>query len=417
MPGLILILALFLRFINLDQSLWLDEAIQFKAVSQFSLPDLFRVYLPTDFNPPLSYLINFGFSRVFGYSEMALRAPSVIFGVLTVWLVYKLGGKWPALLLATSGLHLYYSQEARMYSLVTLGVTASFWALSKRRWLIYILASLAAIYSHYLAVFIFPAQFFWVKKTEIKKLLLAWLMIGIGWLPWLPIFLKQLAGGQAVGGTVWGGIIGGLSLKNILLIPVKFLVGRISLDNNYLFAAVMVLPLILTAWFLGQGIRRQKLLAAWLIIPALLTVVVSLFLPVLSYFRLLFLLPAFYLLLCVKTSRRVLVGFLFFNLVTAGIYLFNPRFHREDWRGLARSLTDQPVVIIPAVDAALKYYWFGNNVVGIDTVPGETFWYIPYAEPIFDPELKFRQQINAAGFKESLVKHFRGDLTLIQYSQ
>ena len=88
MPGLILILALFLRFINLDQSLWLDEAIQFKAVSQFSLPDLFRVYLPTDFNPPLSYLINFGFSRVFGYSEMALRAPSVIFGVLTVWLVY-----------------------------------------------------------------------------------------------------------------------------------------------------------------------------------------------------------------------------------------------------------------------------------------------------------------------------------------
>ena len=103
---------------------------------------------------------------MFGYSEIALRAPSVIFGVLTVWLVFKLGGKWPALLLATSGLHVYYSQEARMYSLVTLAVTASFWALKERRWLIYILASLAAIYSHYLAVFIFPAQLFWVKKQK-----------------------------------------------------------------------------------------------------------------------------------------------------------------------------------------------------------------------------------------------------------
>ena len=212
MIGLILILALFLRLINLDQSLWLDEAIQFKAVSQFSLVELFRVYLPTDFNPPLSYLINFGFSRVFGFSEMALRLPSVIFGALTVWQIYKLGGKWPALLLATSGLHLYYSQEARMYSLVTLAVTASFWALKNKRWLIYILASLVAIYSHYLAVFIFPAQLFWVKKTEVKKLALAWLAIAIGFLPWLPTFMQQLSAGRAVGGTVWGGVIGGLSL-------------------------------------------------------------------------------------------------------------------------------------------------------------------------------------------------------------
>ncbi|PIP52208.1 hypothetical protein COX09_02840, partial [Candidatus Beckwithbacteria bacterium CG23_combo_of_CG06-09_8_20_14_all_47_9] len=236
MIGLIIILAIGLRLINLNQPLWLDEAIQFKAISRFSLPDLFRVYLPTDFNPPLSYLMNFGFSRVFGFSEMALRAPSVIFGGLTVWLVFKLGGKWPALLLATSGLHVYYSQEARAYSLVTLAVTASFWALKERRWLIYVLASLAAIYSHYLAWFIFPAQIFWVNRSEIKRLLLAWLAIAIGYLPWLPVFLQQLAAGETVTGTVWGGVIGGVSLKNILLIPVKFLIGRISLENNFIFA-------------------------------------------------------------------------------------------------------------------------------------------------------------------------------------
>jgi len=413
MIGLIIILAIGLRLINLNQPLWLDEAIQFKAISRFSLPDLFRVYLPTDFNPPLSYLMNFGFSRVFGFSEMALRAPSVIFGGLTVWLVFKLGGKWPALLLATSGLHVYYSQEARAYSLVTLAVTASFWALKERRWLIYVLASLAAIYSHYLAWFIFPAQIFWVNRSEIKRLLLAWLAIAIGYLPWLPVFLQQLAAGETVTGTVWGGVIGGVSLKNILLIPVKFLIGRISLENNFIFAAVLALPLTLTGWFLWQGIKRQKLLAVWLIIPAVLIAAVSLFVPVLAYFRLLFILPAFYLLLVVKPTRSLLVGILVFNLITTGIYLFNHKFHREDWRGLARSLTDQPVVIIPAVDAALRYY----QVQPVDSLPEENFWYIPYAEPIFDPELKFRRQAADAGFKETSVRHFRGDLTLIQYKR
>lgn len=413
MPGVIIILALVLRLINLNQSLWLDEAIQFKAVSQFTLPELFKVYLPTDFNPPLSYLVNFGFSRVFGYSEIALRLPSVIFGALTVWLMYKLGGKWPALLLATSGLHIYYSQEARMYALATLAVTASFLALKQRRWLAYILISLAAIYSHYLTVFIFPAQIFWVNKTEIKKLLSAWLIIWLGFLPWLAVFIQQLSNGMGVSGTVWGGVIGGISLKNILLVPVKFLIGRISLENNFLFAAVLAFPLVLAGRLLWQGIKRKKLYAAWLVVPVLLISAVSLFLPVLAYFRLLFVLPAFYLLLCVKTSRRLLVGWLIFNLATAGVYLFNPAFHREDWRELARSLADQPVVIIPAVDAALKYY----QIQPVDRLPKADFWYIPYAEPIFDPQLKFRQQAVDAGFKETSVQHFRGDLILIQYKK
>lgn len=409
MAGLILILALFLRLINLDQPLWLDEAIQFKAISQFSLPDFFRQFMPTDFNPPLSYLVNFGFSRLFGYSETALRMPSVIFGVLTVWLVYKLGGRWPALLLATSGLHIYYSQEARMYSLAALAVTASFYFLKKRNWLGYVLASLAAIYSHYLTVFIFPAQWFWVKKKY-------WVWIILGYSAWLPVFWQQLANGLSVPGTVWGGVIGALSFKNILLIPVKFLVGRISLDNNYLFALVLAVPLILITRAMWQN-RKDRLIMNWLMVPVGLAIVVSIWVPVLAYFRLIFVLPAFYLLISVKTSRSVLVGWVLFNLVTAGIYLFDSRFHREDWRGLARSLADQTVVINPAVEAPLNYYYAGNNVVGTDAVPEQDFQYIPYAEVIFDPRQSFRQAAIEAGFNEASVQHFRGDLTLIEYRQ
>ena len=51
---LILLLALILRLISLDQSLWLDEGIQWWAVTTFPLKHLITEYIKGDFNPPLS---------------------------------------------------------------------------------------------------------------------------------------------------------------------------------------------------------------------------------------------------------------------------------------------------------------------------------------------------------------------------
>jgi len=415
----ILLLGLFLRLISLNQSLWLDEAIQYKAITAFSLKNMLTVYSPGDFNPPLSYIINFFFNKLFGYSEIALRLPSVIFGLITIWLVYKISNRkiWPALLLATSGLHIYYSQEARMYSLAALAVIASFWFLIKKRWFWYAIFSLIAVYSHYLTIFIFPAQLLLIKKKDVKKLILAWAGMALGFLPWLSIFLKQLATGQATAGTNWGSVVGGLSLKALLLIPIKFLIGRIAIDNNLVFAIVMALPLLLTAWLIWRGIKSNRFLSAWLLVPLALIIIVSVKLPVLAYFRLLFLLPAFYLLIAAVAPKKLLVGFLCLNLISSAIYLFNPAFHREDWKGLAQSLnqTEPPVVIIPAVDAPLKYYYSGEIIYDVPSAP--EFWYIPYAEPIFDPNLITRQKIAAAGYQEISQQHFRGNLTLIQYKR
>jgi hypothetical protein len=411
----ILIFALILRLINLNQPLWLDEAIQAKAVSRFSLAEFFQVYAPTDFNPPLSYLVNFGLSRIFGFSEAALRLPSVAFGVLTIWLLYRLAGKWPALLLATSGLHIYYSQEARMYSLATLAVTASFVYLKNRQWLGYWLAILAAVYSHYLTVLVLPAHFWLAGRRDRASLLKSWLAVAAGFFPWWPIFWRQLQAGLGVSGTVWGGVIGGLSAKNLLLIPVKFLVGRISLNNNYLFAGLMAPPLALAAWLMWRG-RREKTALCWLLVPLGLSALLSWLVPVMAYFRLLFILPAFYWLMAAKPAKFWLTVMLMFNLATAGIYLFNPRFHREDWRSLAHHLDERPVVITAAVDAPLRYYRAGR-ILDTSIVPEEDFWYVAYAEAIFDPDWRFRQQAGRAGFREIKVQTFRGDLTLIQYTR
>ena len=301
-----------------------------------------------------------------------------------------------------------------MYSLAAMAVTASFYFLKEKKWFWYWLFSLIAIYSHYLAIFIFPAQLLLVKKTEIKALIFSWLGIALGYLPWLPIFFQQLSAGRSVSNSAWGGVVGGLTVKNLLLIPVKFLIGRISLDNNLVFAVLMAVPLIVVAWLMWLG-RREKWPLIWFFVPLALIVALSWFIPVLAYFRLLFLLPAFYWLLCVKTSSRVLEVLLIFNLVTTGIYLFNPAFHREDWKSLAKSIdSNQPVVMIPAVNAPLKYYYSGV-VLATDAVPGENFSYVSYAEPIFDQALTFRGQVESAGFIPGPVQSFRGGLTLIQY--
>jgi hypothetical protein len=111
------------------------------------------------------------------------------------------------------------------------------------------------------------------------------------------------------------------------------------------------------------------------------------------------------------------------NLVSSSIYLFNPRFHREDWQGLTNTLTEKnqsqaPVAIISAVAAPLQYYYAGNiiNYSDLDqTLDYSELWLIPYAEPIFDPSLSTRQQIASLGYQESFKQHFRGNLILVKY--
>src|SRR3989344_4750352 len=125
--GLLLILAssLGIRMISSGQSLWLDEAISALAVKNNTFLELITKFSLGDTHPPLYYLILKAWTSIFGFTEVALRAPSVIFSVLTVYFTYKLGeffgGKKMAILssvlLAFAPLHVYYSQEARMYAL------------------------------------------------------------------------------------------------------------------------------------------------------------------------------------------------------------------------------------------------------------------------------------------------------------
>ena len=127
--GLVAVLALAatLRLIGLgEESFWFDEGY---TVAFVSLPfiKMLKCMPAHEPHPPLYFIIMKLWSYL-GVSEVLLRFPSVICGVVTVWVLWLLvrenWGTTPAfaaaLLCATSGITIWYSQEARMYSLVLL---------------------------------------------------------------------------------------------------------------------------------------------------------------------------------------------------------------------------------------------------------------------------------------------------------
>jgi hypothetical protein len=154
------------------QSLWYDEGVT-AIVAQYDPATLIR-WTADDIQPPLYYLLVSAWRHLSGWSEWNLRFPSLFFGVLLVPLMAALSRSLTrsrgaallaALITALHPLLLYYSQEARMYTmLVALCVVAvyclvrSAWYVdswqSRWLWIGYVLAATAAVYTHYFAIFL-----------------------------------------------------------------------------------------------------------------------------------------------------------------------------------------------------------------------------------------------------------------------
>jgi 4-amino-4-deoxy-L-arabinose transferase-like glycosyltransferase len=174
------LLAFGLRMYHLTQfSFWQDEGLT-PLRSGYAISEILtnRIYIQEaiskDTHPPLYYLIIHFTQRLFGQTDFAYRFPAVLAGILLVPLVFQLGkalngpavGLIAGLVAAINPLHVWYSQEARMYTLLALLATAATYALWRgltaddfRRWLVLyaVLAGLAA-YTHYTAIFLVLGQ-------------------------------------------------------------------------------------------------------------------------------------------------------------------------------------------------------------------------------------------------------------------
>ncbi len=217
------------------RALWLDEAHTFNRAA-LPIPELIDNAIANLHTPPYFIGIHY-WMKVAGESEVALRAPSAVFGVLTVLLTYVAGrvaagrfvGFAAALMLALVPEHIHYGQEARMYSALTAGaglaLAGNLWlarhpqraalrmfgaidaeAASETRqartaWAAIVVGCLLAAWMHNLGSLVIAASglsglFILANERQQRAALLrngviAYGAVGAGWLWWLPVMAGQ----------------------------------------------------------------------------------------------------------------------------------------------------------------------------------------------------------------------------------
>jgi uncharacterized membrane protein len=320
----IILLAFGLRLYAIDrQDIWGDEAFSIWLSSQ-PLPDV--IAGGADTHPPLYPFFLYLWLRLAGSSPLVVRLLSAFIGTLTIPVIYVLGwrvfgrlaGGLASLLAAVSPALIYYSQETRMYGLVTLLAAASvYWAARtlpegqhfegvsrpSRPYVAYILVTLAATYTHYYAFFVILAENVVIILALLRGRrwphLVRWLVaqgtMALLYIPWIIVQSGFLSGKASTRFEEW-------DLESALHIARETLgVFGIGLATPPTLAWAVVL-LFLLAILVGllELVRRRQpeswLVAAYFLLPLILAWVVN---PVMPFFYaryLLLIAPAFYLL-------------------------------------------------------------------------------------------------------------------------
>jgi hypothetical protein len=318
---LILLLATGLRLYRIDaQSLWYDEGASLRYAER-TPAEIWR-NTAADIHPPAYYVVLSGWVRIFGFSEFALRGLSALFGVLLIAQIYALGrklfnptvGLLAAALIAVDPFHVYYAQEARMYTLLVALGAASLWLFLRwldaqedepsKRWLL--LAMLAwvnavAMYTHYIFPFFIAAESlfvlaWWLWESGPRRrfaVLGEWVVLQIAtfllYLPWLPVALRHVTGFPRAQ-TAFSPVAGALDMSSLLAygITLPTEVGLSGLVALGLLALVGLFPPIDADESRPSFGWRMGLVLAWLFIPVAAMVVFKLYQG--NYLR--FILPA-----------------------------------------------------------------------------------------------------------------------------
>src|SRR3989344_1917518 len=173
----------------LVQSFWRDEAFSY-LLAKKSILEIITLTV-RDFSPPLYYFLLHFWINAFGKSEVALRSLSLIFYWATLYVVFLILTEVFKMKLKKAFLYLifflvnpilvYFAFEVRMYSMMAFFGTLSFYSLFKKDSRLYLISTIAGLYTHYFMVFVLLAQYF-IKRYKQKIALLAfvpWMVLAI----------------------------------------------------------------------------------------------------------------------------------------------------------------------------------------------------------------------------------------------
>ena len=406
---LILMLGAALRLLRLSsQSFWWDEVYS-ASLSAQSLGTV----LPRFGQTPAFYHVLLHFWQYLGQGDGTIRLLSVLFGVITLWIVYRLGwelgnrsqGLILAFLIAISPFHIWYSQEARMYSLLILLCTAAtlfFVRFLKRSsgWpgLWWALMTALGLYTHYYAVFVLGSQllfmgFFWRRYRSLWPRVL-WVLLAVVILI-VPILLLFFPGGRYAMVCAEGA---GRNPLRPFSVPYTFF--ALSLGFSYgpsvvelhrqtdwstvgphIGSLLLACAVYAALFFLGirslwNDRRQLSFLLLYLLVPIAGACAAVLFMPQLSYNvrYVSMILPAYGLILTrglqAPARRWVRRGLMVLVIILVSISLYHyyadARYHKEDFRTameiISRGERSGDVILATHL-RPVKYYYQGELVV------------------------------------------------------
>lgn len=224
-------------------------------------------------SPSYFFLMSF-WVRLTGYPQFALRAFSMLTGILVVAMIYRLArdmadrkaGLLASALVGTSTLYVFYMGEMRMYPQIVLTITLQLWfyyhiimaqqQIKRWQWLGLALSTTAALYTHVLTIFpIFGLCLYhllFVKKDRRWWGVVITLGIaGATFLPWVDVIIR---GSDAVSQRI---TVSALHVTGVLF----FLIG-----NGTILLSIAVLVSLLAVLFVkNRGLRMATFIfiASW----------------------------------------------------------------------------------------------------------------------------------------------------------
>ena len=210
----VLVVACAARFYGISElPLWMDEAYTYFVATR-PLHDI--VFNELDNHPPLFYalqhfwLLSFPNITAFRFPAAAIGSiTAIVVALATSDLVNRQAGLAAGALLAISTGHIHFSQDARMYTLLTLGLSLATWGLlgllqsDKRQsfyWIAYVIGGAVAVYSQivaliYLAI-LNAIAFIWAHggKRHFLSANLVLLIVGLPWLLSIPDAVEAFQG-------------------------------------------------------------------------------------------------------------------------------------------------------------------------------------------------------------------------------
>lgn len=421
----IILIGAYLRLTELSrQSLWFDE-IDVVVRAQRPFGQVLHTFVQQGENGPLYNLMLALWIRVAGISEIAVRFPSAVAGTLAIPLIYLLGrrvagstvGLIAAGLLAISPYHVWYSQEAKMYSIVVLLALASTYAFvaaletnERLWWVAYVVVTSLMFYTHVVTVLVFVAQSLYavLSYRSWRGREKSWLIAAAALtLPYVPIALwaAKVVGLTNTQVATWQPPVA--LWDAIQIFGIKFAINRYNMTQQVraeiLYAVLAGIGILALAW-LSRRTRWWLLFTSLTIVPVFGLWLVSIRQSVFSDRYGIVALPAYLLLIAVAVGwmlrQRIawplglLAAFLLIALAWGPLRDVNrsDKAQKEDWRS--------------------AYAWVGGQAQPGDVIlvqPGYLITTYDYYEQR-DPALAAYKALAIGSFtvpwfKESLMLH------------